>query len=43
MVATCYGLGMAAALAARHKDNVALTGVGVAILEEEELVDAVFL
>lgn len=40
---TGYGLCMAAALAAGQKDDIALTGVGVGVFEEEKLVDAVVL
>lgn len=40
---TCYGRGVPGAFATSYEDNIALAGVRIVVLEEEELVDAVFL
>ena len=40
---TCYCLRVAAAFAPRDEDDIALAGVDVLVLEDEELVDSVLL
>lgn len=40
---TCYRLRMTRAFAASYEDDISLTSVGVLVLKEKELVDAVFL
>lgn len=40
---TCNVLSVASALAPCHEHDVALTCVGIVVLQEEELVDSVFL
>ncbi len=40
---TGYGLSMSSTLPARNEDHIALAGVGIVILEIEDLVDAIVL
>lgn len=40
---TCNGLSMSGTLAPRHEHDIALAGVGIFVLQEEKLVDAVLL
>lgn len=40
---TCYGLGVARTLAPRDEDDIPMACVSVIILQEEKLVDSVFL